>query len=84
MFQGLTGKNLHASPMLPEWTIISGTVNVQQGELVILLGWSHAGLLQSHLASLANEMENNIMTLQLEQVPSCDEVVSLPNARSNI
>lgn len=29
--------------------------NVQQGELVTLLGRSHAGLLQPHLASLASE-----------------------------
>lgn len=55
MFQGLTGKNVHVSPVFPEWMIISGTVNVQQGELVTLLGWSHAGLLQPHLASLASE-----------------------------
>lgn len=51
VFRGLTGKNVLGSPTLPEWTILSGTVNVQQGESVTLLSWSHAGLLQPHLAS---------------------------------
>lgn len=53
MFQGLTGKNVNAPPALPEWMTISETANVQQGELVMLLGRSHAGLLRPHLASLA-------------------------------